>query len=156
MKEQVKNGIVITLSVLLVIVLVYLATAFFLTKEIGPNKKKTTTTTNEGSVTELYSDMILASQTFAKAQSEYMVIFFSNKEMSESIKTGISYYKKDTKLYKVNLDEAINKFVVSKEENAVATNASELKINKTTLVIIKNGKIDSYITNEDDILSKLK
>ena len=61
------------------------------------------------------------------------------------------------KLYKVNLDESINKFVISKdEENKEAKNANELKIKDTTLIVIKNKSIISYITDTDEIVEKIK
>lgn len=156
MKEEVKNGITITIVVVLTLILVYLATAFFLTGEIGG--KKTTTTKDSSSVTTLYQDMILASKTFEKPEEEYMVIFFSEKDAKKRIKSYMkSYYNEDIKLYKVNLDESINKFVVSKdEENKEAKNANELKIKDTTLIVIKNKSIISYITDTDEIVEKIK
>lgn len=156
MKEEVKNGITISIVVVLTLILVYLATAFFLTGEIGG--KKTTTTKDSSSVTTLYQDMILASKTFEKPEEEYMVIFFSEKDAKKRIKSYMkSYYNEDIKLYKVNLDESINKFVVSKdEENKEAKNANELKIKDTTLIVIKNKSIVSYITDTDEIVEKIK
>lgn len=156
MKEEVKNGITITIVVVLTLILVYLATAFFLTGEIGG--KKTTTTKDSSSVTTLYQDMILASKTFERPEEEYMVIFFSEKDAKKRIKSYMkSYYNEDIKLYKVNLDESINKFVVSKdEENKEAKNANELKIKDTTLIVIKNKSIVSYITDTDEIVEKIK
>lgn len=156
MKEEVKNGITITIVVVLTLILVYLATAFFLTGEI--DGKKTTTTKDSSSVTTLYQDMILASKTFERPEEEYMVIFFSEKDAKKRIKSYMkSYYNDDIKLYKVNLDESINKFVVSKdEENKEAKNANELKIKDTTLIVIKNKSIVSYITDTDEIVEKIK
>lgn len=156
MKEEVKNGITITIVVLLTLILVYLATAFFLTGEIGG--KKTTTTKDSSSVTTLYQDMILASKTFERPEEEYMVIFFSEKDAKKRVKSYMkSYYNEDMKLYKVNLDESINKFVISKdEENKEAKNANELKIKDTTLIVIKNKSIISYVTDTDEIVEKIK
>lgn len=154
MKDEIKNLIPITIFVILALVGVYLVTAIFKTGEIG-GKSKNTTTTSSG-VTELYDDMILANNTFDKSANEYMVLFFNEKDLSESLKTIIKAYSEDKKLYKVNLDEAINKFVISDEENPNAASASELKINKTTLVTISNNKIISYITDEKEIKNTLK
>lgn len=157
MNKEVKDGIIITITVLLSIVLVYFLIGFIMTGEVGPLKsnKKTTTTNVSSEPTELYEDMIIASKTFEKPENEYMVIFFSEKDIKDSLKTALSSYNKETKLYKVNKDEAINRFVISEEENPNATTSSELKINKTTLIVINNKKIVSYVTNEDDILNKI-
>lgn len=157
MNKEVKDGIIITITVLLSIVLVYFLIGFIMTGEVGPLKsnKKTTTTNASSESIELYEDMIIASKTFEKPENEYMVIFFSEKDIKDSLKTALSSYNKETKLYKVNKDEAINRFVISEEENPNATTSSELKINKTTLIVINNKKIVSYVTNEDDILNKI-
>ena len=160
MKSEIKNGVKVTLFVILIIVIVYFATAIFMTGELG-NKSDDKNNSSDDSktseeVSSLYDDMIIASQTFSKSQDEYMVIFFSNKDISETLNTIMSSYSKDVKLYKVNTDEAINKYVLSEEENPNATNSSELKINKTTLITIKQKSIISYITDEDEILEKIK
>ena len=157
MKSEIKNGIVITIVVLLIILITYLSTAIFATGEIGGSKKTTTTKDSSSEeVSSLYDDMIIASKTFSKKESEYMVIFFSEKESTESIKTSLKSYSGDLKLYKVNTDEAINKYVINDEENSAASSANELKIKGTTLIVINNKKITSYITDEDQILEKLK
>ena len=88
-----------------------------------------------------------------------MVIFFSQDKINDELKSTLSSYDslgKETKLYKVNIDETINKYVKSDEQNDSATNSSELKINKTTLITITNGKITSYITDNDTIINALK
>lgn len=155
MREEVKEGIIITVVVLLILLIAYLSTAIFATGEIGGKSKKTTTTKSD-SITELYDDMILASNTFNKS-GEYMVIFFSEKDVKKVIKNAIEKYDDENiKLYKVNTDEAVNKFVLSEEENPNATNEGELKIKGTTLITINNNKITSYTTEKDQILEKLK
>lgn len=154
MNDEIKNAIPITIFVVLALVAVYFITAIFKTGELNNKNKNTTTTAAD--VTTLYDDMILANNTFDKGNGEYMVLFFHNNDLSESLKTIMNNYSGDKKLYKVNLDEAINKFVISEEENQNATSASELKINKTTLITISNKSIISYITDEKEIKNTLK
>lgn len=162
MKNEVKNAIVITITVILILVVVYLTTAIFMTGEIGNKKKdeknEVTNVAEESQTSTLYDNMIIASKTFKQKNDEYMVIFFSQKDASDTLKNIISTYDssdKETKLYKVNTDEAINKFVVSDEANSSATNYNELKINDTTLVTIKNGVITLYIVAEDNVIEAL-
>ena len=101
--------------------------------------------------------MILASNTFTQKESEYMVMFVINDDLSDTLKSYInSYNNSDMKLYVVSADDAVNKFVKSDSANEAATNYSELKINKNTLITINGGKISSYLTNEDEIKEKLK
>lgn len=159
MNEELKNGIIVTVTVLLIIVIVYFTTAIFMTGEIGKKsskENKTTTTTN--SANSEYENSIIASFTFKQSKDEYMVMFFSKKDSKEQIKNALKSYNSaddKLKLYVVNVDEAINKYVKDKEFNPNATSSDELKINKDTLLVIKNGVIDSYVTDEDEIVSKL-
>lgn len=163
MKNEVKSAIAITITVILILVVVYLSTAVFMTGEIGDKKKdekdEVTNVSEESQTSILYDNMIIASKTFEQKNDEYMVIFFSQKDTSDTLKNMISTYDssdKDTKLYKVNTDEVINRFVISDEANNSATNYNELKINDITLVTIKNGVIASYIVTEDNVIEALK
>lgn len=162
MNNDLKNGIVITITVVLVLAVVYLTTAVFMTGEIGSskaNKKNKVTTTKSNVTTNLYDNMIIASKTFDQPNDEYMVIFFSEKEASDNLKSAISSYdsgNKAVKLYKVNTDEVINKFVVSEEVNMDATNYNELKINDVTIITIKDKVITSYVVKEEAVIDKLK
>lgn len=163
MKNEVKSAIAITITVILILVVVYLSTAVFMTGEIGDKKKdekdEVTNVSEESQTSTLYDNMIIASKTFEQKNDEYMVIFFSQKDTSDTLKNMISTYDssdKDTKLYKVNTDEVINRFVISEEANNSATNYNELKINDITLVTIKNGVIASYIVTEDNVIEALK
>ena len=154
MKDEVKEGIILTVVVLVIIAVVYLLTGVL--KGDGTSSNVSSTSSNSNTVTEIYSDMILAKDTFSKNEDEYMVIFFSNKNAQGSIKKLIGLYSGDLKLYKVNLDEKFNSYVMSEEENKEATNETELKIKDTTLIKISNGKITEYITEKDKILEQLQ
>lgn len=162
MSNEIKNGITITITVILVIVIVYLTTAVFMTGEIGTGKtnseSKTTTTTNS-SVSKLYDNMIIASKTFDQNKDEYMVIFFYGNDVSDELDGAITAYDSSNnkiKLYKVNVSDVINKFVLSEHENSKATNYNELKINDITLITVKDKVITSYITKEENVIDNLK
>lgn len=158
MKEEIKSAIIISIVVLFIIGITYFTTAFFLTGEIGRGNlsNESSEVSEEAEATSLYKDMIIASKTFTQKKSEYNVLFFSNNNASDAIINILSSYSGSLSLYKVNTDEAINKYVVSEESNPNATNASELKINGTTLITIKDGVITSYITGDTDIIKNLK
>lgn len=163
MSKEIKNGIAISITVILVIVIVYLTTAVFMTGEIGNNKtdKKSETTTKQtsSSVSKMFDNMIIASKTFDQKNDEYMVIFFHGNDISETLKSAITFYDSSNskgKLYKVNMDDVINKFVLSDEQNSGATNYNELKINDITLITIKNKAIASYVTEEENVINNLK
>ena len=156
MKDEVKNGIILTVVVLLIVGVVYLITAVFATGEIGSKKSKINDDASSSSYIT-YDNMILASNTFTQKESEYMVMFVINDDLSDTLKSYInSYNNSNMKLYVVSADDAVNKFVKSDSANEAATNYSELKINKNTLITINGGKISSYLTSEDEIKEKLK
>lgn len=154
-----KGSITLIIAVLGVIAITYFATAFFLTGEIGnkEDKKEETNQVEETEeVTEIFSNMIIASKTFTQKESKYMVLFFSKKDLTYDFKQIVNNYSKDTKLYKVNVDEAINSFVVSKEENINVQSYRDLKVKAPTLITIENRKNISYISGNDKVIDIIK
>ncbi len=159
MKEEIKSLITISLTVIVILVVTYFTTAFLLTGEFGSNKPANNITSSDSSseVVSEYDNMIIASKTFSQSEANYKVIFISSKEIKEDIKNSINLYSNENiKLYVVNTDEAINKFVVSDMENPNAINYSELKIKGTTLIEIKNGAISNYYSDSTEIVKNLK
>lgn len=155
MKNEVKNGIILSVVVIVVILVVYLTTAVFMTGEIGSkkNSEKKTTTTNTASN---YENKILASKVFDQTPETYKVLIFSEQDISDDLKSAVTSYSGDTKLYLVNKDEAINKYVSSDTDNVKPDNSSSLKVKKEALLTISNGSVTSYVTNESEIIDELK
>lgn len=153
MKEEVRNGIVLAICVILILVIVYFATAIFMTGEIGNKKissKKTTTTESNESE---FSNLIMASSIFSKSESNYMVVIFSKKTASNELKEAIKGYSGETKLYIVNLDEPINKAIKS---NTDSISKDDLKVKDSALITIENGDISSSVIGGANIIGKLK
>lgn len=90
---------------------------------------------------------------FNRNDSEYYVIFdnYQDSYKTDAYINTLLTNKKDIKLYKVDMGQNENKKYLSDEENTKATNASELKIKGITLIKIKKGKIDKYISGSDAI-----
>lgn len=155
MEENSKSTLILIISVIVIILVTYFVTAFFLTGEIG--NKKTSSQKDDEQTEERLSNSIIASNTFSMKESKYMVLFYSSKEISNSLKTIIANYdsSNSTKLYKVDINEAINKFVVGEEENKNAKSIEELSLKAPTIITIQNGNIIEYINNYDDILNVL-
>lgn len=162
MSNEGRKSLVITvIVVLIIIVLVYLLTAIFVTGEIGDKKVGSTTTKSSTTVSygTDYNNMIIAGDVFNKSESKYMVIFYSKSSVSDDVKTMMKAYddaSKSLKLYKVDMDEAVNAYVKSSKSNKDATKSSDLKVNGTTLITIESGKISSYTEKESEILTQLK
>lgn len=157
MKNEVKNGLIIGVVVILIIVLVYFMTAIFMTGEIGNESKtdKTTTTTSSSSTVD-YDNMIIAGRVFNQTEDTYMVLIFSNNDAKDELKSAISSYTGDVKLYKVNTDEAVNSYVVSDTDNTNPTASKDIKVKNNALITIINGTVSSYVNDEEQIINALK
>ncbi len=154
-----KSSITLIIAVLGVIAITYFATAFFLTGEIGNNKtdnEETKEVEETEEVTEIFSNMIIASKTFTQKESKYMVLFFSKKDLTYDFNQIVNNYSKNTKLYKVNVDEAINGFVLSNEENTSVQSYKDLKVKAPTLITIENRKNISYVSGSDKVIDIIK
>ena len=157
MKNEVKNGLIISVVVILIIALVYFMTAVFMTGEIGNKSnsdKKTTTASNNAS--SEYDNMIMAGRIFNQAEETYMVIIFSNNDAKEDLKTAISGYQGDNKLYVVDIDQAVNAYVKAEEDNTNPTSSKNLKVKNNALITISNGVVSSYINSDNQIINALK
>ena len=153
MKEEVKNGIVLSISVILIIVIVYFATGIFMTGEYSNKTKKDNiiSTTRKS-----YDNLIMANNIFDRAEENYMVILFSKNIASNELYDSVTNYNGDTKLYVVNLDDPVNKYIKSNENNLSISNVEELKVKDNALLIINNGVITKAETNGANIISLLK
>lgn len=157
MKNEVKNGLIIGVVVVLIIVLVYFMTAIFMTGEIGNESKtdKTTTATSSSSMVD-YDNMIIAGRVFNQTEDTYMVLIFSNNDAKDELKSAISSYTGDVKLYKVNTDEAVNSYIISDSDNTNPTASKDIKVKNNALITITNGTVSSYINDEEQIINALK
>ena len=153
MKEEVKNGIVLSISVILIIVIVYFATGIFMTGEYGKKVRNTTTTSN---ASNSYNNLIMASNIFNKAEDSYMVILFSKSSASNELYDSVTKYSGDTKLYVVNLDDPVNKYIKSNKNNLSVSDVEELKVKDNALLVINNGMVTKSETNGANIISLLK
>ena len=99
-------------------------------------------------------EQITAGSTFNMSDEEYVVLFYS-RENNTDITSRISNYKASKKIgvYYVDLDDGINKSVVSDKSNKEATKASELKITNPTIIKIKNGKIVDYVEGQNNVVN---
>lgn len=152
MKKEIKNAIILTITVITFLLIVYLVVAIN-KGEIGRSKKFEAQNTG---LSLSYDNMINAKNVFDQDDEEYYVIFFSEKDVISAVKQAFSSYSGNIKLYKVNFDEAINKYIVSNDENKNPTTSDDIKVNKTTLIKINNGIVVSYITDSVEIINELK
>lgn len=109
--------------------------------------------------TSIQYDEILLGTTFKKKDAEYLVLFYNVDLDTENTYANLlsDYEAKEDKLpiYYVDLGNTMNKSCLSTESNENATNASELKINDTTLIKFSDQKIEEYIVGQEDISNYL-
>ena len=140
-----KNQI-ITLSKWIIAIMVTITIISVLTSVV---KKEYTLNKEENNIT----NEILAGQTFNRVEEEYYVAFYEF-DSKEDLTTNLSNIT-NTKIYKVNLTNAMNKDIVSETSNDKATTVEELQISGPTLIKINDNKITSYIEGYDDITTYL-
>lgn len=156
MNEDYKKAI--SFIIVLIIILGLIALLFFLNgKYVTKDEfQNTTTTTTAPSYDET---VITVDKMFKMSDSEYMVMLYDKtvKESSVLYDGLVNSYSGEVNLYSVDLSKKMNsKYYDTKgKENTKPTKASEVMITKPTLIVIKKGKVTSYITNTDDIVKKL-
>ena len=92
MKSEIKNGIIVLLVVLGILSIVYFATAYR-TGQISHKKYD-----NNSEITNKdpsYSNMIIYSKVFSQKEEKYMVLFFDNTKIKDSLSTTIDLYDKN-------------------------------------------------------------
>ena len=103
------------------------------------------------------TDYIALGTVFNRKDKEYYVIFddYSNTYSSDSYIESL-LKDQDVKYYKVNMGTNENKKFISDKENKDAQTSSELAIKGITLIKIKNGKVEKYLSGSEQIEEYLK
>ena len=143
--KQIKELLIIILIVAIVFGLIY-----FLT--VGANKLGWFDNHyNKPAVQEatISYETIQVGTILNRSESSYYVALYDSKNNSMYIETLIDSYKSKegaTKIYSVDLSEGLNRSIISDVAVTDVNNVSDLRINDTTLLYIRNGKIvQSYI-----------
>lgn len=134
-------------------VLVFLGVMYLMMlglEKIGVFEKGYTAPSHE---TNLDYEYINIGTVFNRSDKTYYVLFDDysnnisyNKYVDEVISTKLS-----DPVYKVDMSKNMNSKYKSDEPNREASKADELKINGITLIKINNGKIDMYLTGNEEI-----
>lgn len=148
-EHQVKSLIIITLILVVIITVIYLLSALFVTKELDwfENDEKETET--------LVTNTILASEIFKQKEEEYYVYFYDYDEEDSDISSSVSSKLSSAKVYKVDTGSALNSKYVSDESNKKAKTLDELKVKASTVIKVSGEEIVEYYEN-DEINEKLK
>lgn len=142
-KNQIKSLIIITIVLVVIIGLIYLLSALFVTKELDwfENDEKETET--------LATNTILASEIFKQTEEEYYVYFYDYDDEDDEIASAVSNKLSSSKVYKVDTGSALNNKYVSEESNKNAKKLEELKVKASTVIKISGEQIVAYYENDE-------
>lgn len=144
--KEVKNLIVITIIVVLVAVLLY-----FLTSMVN-NKK------NVSDVSFDY-DTCLVGNMFNRPYEEYYIFLYSSLDSNASTYKGLitDYSESDDaiKIYYVDMNDKFNSSYMGEKSNKKPASSSDVVINESALIKIKDGSVVNYYEKLDDYKSVL-
>ena len=125
---------------------------FFLTNYL--NNKKATSNIN------IDYDTCIVGNMFNRPYNEYYVFLYSSTDKNASTYKGLitSYKDKDDalKVYYVDMNDKFNSAYLSETSNKKPTESSEVKINESALILIKDGKVEKYYESLEDYKNALK
>ena len=156
------NSAVVTFIIALIVICVLVGGLYFVNAKYVTKDKYQTTTTTTTTEPSFDATVILGDDALSQSDKEYMVLFFDKKSKEGSYYASLaSGYKKDTKLYSVDLSNKMNAEYISTSEvkfDLMPTTLDGLKKVKTsspTLITVKKGKIVDFVTDIQTIYSKL-
>lgn len=99
-------------------------------------------------------DKILAGSTLTRNEDEYYVIFY---KYDSEIYDAMARYRSEKrgKVYYVDLDEGLNKYVISDEVKTDVSSIEDLRVKDPTLVVVKDHKITDRRIGKTDIIDYL-
>ena len=149
-QEAIIRFVKILLGVIIFIILIYFATRLFVQKDLVNSKKET-------AVTEVnYSKMVFGTM-LNRPYDEYYVFAYSSEDVKANLYSSYaeqySGNKDSSYVYYVDLEDSLNKDLVSVDGNTnpKAKSVSELKVGSLTLIKVENEKIVKYLEKEKDI-----
>lgn len=143
-----KNFIVIMIVLIMLLVLTYILTGIFATKDIKWFNKKE----KEEETTNTISNRILASESLRQMEEDYYVYYYdTTKEDTEitNIVDGLS----DT-VYRVDLHDDFNSNFIG-DPSGVVDKIDDLKVDNPTVIKVSSEKIVAFY-NGEEIKTSLK
>lgn len=148
-ENQIKKLIGITILVVVLIGIIYLISALFITKELDWFDKK------EKESQTLVTNTILASEIFKQQEETYYVYFYDYTKEDTQITSIINTKLSSNKIYKVDTNSALNNKYISEESNKNATSLEELKVKSPTIIKVSDMTIIEYYEG-NEIKTNLK
>ncbi len=150
--NTIKKFIYILIGVAIVTVCLYFISSKLLVKD-GVDD------TDDTNVEETISyDTVLGGNVFNRPEDEYYVLAYDSSSLKASYYAVLisTFDKTKGNIYFMNLDLETNKQYIKEPTNTKPTKPSELALKEPTLIKIKDGKVDKYLENLEDIEKELK
>ncbi len=146
--KDVYNVFKIALGVLLFLGLSYVIVNIFRGNINLFNKKNAATE-------EIDSSMVMVGTMFNKSSEEYLVMAYDlSDDNNPYYSVLVEQYSGEKTLYKLDLSSGFNANYIG-EESVISNDLNKLKFNGPTLLVIKDDKIVSSYTKEEDITKYL-
>lgn len=149
-KEAVENNLNLkTLAIVFAIILVVFVVFYLLTILILDKTKEKVEFNNPGIVIE--ENDILINDIFKQEEELYYVLAIND----EYQQTYEIYTSSLENLYNLNLNNALNKNIIS-TELVINEDPRNIKINDTTLFVIENATVKEYYVGSEEVLTYLR
>jgi hypothetical protein len=157
-QKEIMRFFIVLLVVVLMVTAIYFLTRIFVTKDLG--KKKGEAETEEVIPGNVNYSVAIVGQILNRPYDSYYVIVFdtTGDKASDAQSLMISYNSKEERkhLYRVDLSNQLNKAYYDKEnENPSAQSVNDFKFGDLTLLYIRKGKVEKYITDIDKMKTEL-
>lgn len=148
-ENQLKKLLGITILLIVIVGLIYLISALFITKELDWFDKE------ENENETLVTNTILASEIFRQKEDTYYVYFYDYNDEDTQVTSVINNKLSSSKVYKVDTNSALNNKYVSDDSNKNATSLDDLKVKSPTVIKVSGESILEYYEG-NDIKNNLK
>lgn len=159
--ENQSNEMVKLLKIVLIvtgIMLVFYGITLLVTKKSEDVLEKQTSN-EETQATEIQYENIMIGTMLNHSGTYYVLIEEKDDNRIteyDSLITTIKSSEDAPEIYKANLTDSFNKIYLGKEQNYYVENLNEFKVTGTTLVKVKDGRIDLVKDTYDSIKNTLK
>ena len=145
-QEEMRKFIIVVVVVALLVVGIYFLTRAVVTKDLFNKEEENTTKV------EVKYDVAIVGEILNRPYDEYYVLVYDKTNESTAQMSSLAEQYKGTEkplhVYTVYLDNKLNaKYYDPTKENTKATKVSEFMFGDTTLLKIKDGKVEKYITD---------
>lgn len=147
-------------SLIIIIVIVSAIFLVFYGITLLTSKKHETKHTTEVKEETIQYDEIMIGQILNQNEKQYYVLIKNSKNVYNNLFTTYlkSYASSENsiKYYTADLDNSLNSSYVANDTKIDKTNFYNSKFGDTTLILIKNKKVNKTYTSDEEILNVLK